>query len=53
MNDCQALYSENDSETQTGIEPATFWLHIWGVILQFLKLPNAPSQYDRTVQNEK
>ena len=25
MNDRQALYSENDSEPQTGIEPATFW----------------------------
>ena len=24
MNDRQALYSENDSEPQTGIEPATF-----------------------------
>ena len=24
MNDRQALYSENDSESQTGIEPATF-----------------------------
>ena len=25
MNDRQALYSENDPEPQTGIEPATFW----------------------------
>ena len=25
MKDRQAQYSENDSEPQTGIEPATFW----------------------------
>ena len=31
MNDRQALYSENNSEPQTGIEPATFWWDQTGI----------------------